>query len=1011
MHDDGVQLELRIERLLRERILPAVERAQQPLDLAWWHAPGEPVPFAEAVAAAYTPVEAGAPWGRPWGTTWIRARGAVPVAWRGADGALPRGTRAELVVDLGFTAAQPGFQAEGLCYRPDGSIVQGIAPRHPRLPAAVGRDGTIDVLIEAAANPDIGSDWQFRPTPLGDLATAGDDPLYVLRRVDVALVDRMVWDLVQDVRALTGLASVLPRGEARRARILGALEDMADALDPGDIAGTADAARAALAPALASPANASAHTLHAVGHAHIDSAWLWPIRETVRKCARTFSNVLALMDEDPGVTFACSSAQQFAWMKAFYPALFARISDRVREGRFVPVGGMWVESDTNMPGAEALVRQFVAGQSFFEREFGLHCDEVWLPDSFGYSAALPGIVRGAGARWFFTQKLSWNETNTMPHHTFQWEGIDGTRVFTHFPPADTYNSTVSAEELHHAATTFRDARRASMSLLPYGYGDGGGGPTAEMAAAVARTTSLEGSPRVVHSTPTAFFEAAEAEYADPPVWTGELYLELHRGTYTSQLGTKQGNRRSELLLREAELWATTAAVRTGAHYPHDELDEIWRSVLLHQFHDILPGSAIAWVAQDAVRTYEALAERLEALIARSLDTLAGQGDRWLVVNAAPHARAGIAAMSAGHRAAQEPAQTVTAVGDTVVLENGHLRAVLDDRGLLVSLIHRATGRESIPPHRPGNLLQLIRDTPVQWDAWDVDRQDRGHVVDLVAAESMTIGDDGCSVRVERRTGATSIVETVRLSADGRGLDLRFDIDWHERQQLLKLAFPIDVHAASFASEIQFGHVDRATHANTSWDVARFETCAHRWIRVAEGEFGVAVLNDSTYGHDVSRQQREGGGTITVARLSLLRSALFPDPEQDQGAHTLTVQVRPGASVADTVAAGYHLGLAERIVRGARPIEPLVASSHPGLVVEAVKLAEDRSGDVIVRLYESLGTRYSGQVRAGFAAGAVEATDLLERPLESDATVQAGADARAVTLRLRPFQIVTLRYRR
>src|SRR5690606_10952090 len=323
----------------------------------------------------------------------------------------------------------------------------------------------------------------------------------------------------------------------------------------------------------------------AVGHAHIDSAWLWPLRETVRKVARTAANVTALMDDHPGLVFAMSQAQQLEWIKEHRPEVYARVKEKAAEGRFVPVGGMWVEADTNMPGGEAMARQFVFGKRFFAEEFGVDTPEVWLPDSFGYSAALPQIVRLAGARWFLTQKISWNRTNPFPHHSFQWEGIDGTRVFTHFPPADTCNSELAGRELAHAARNFRDKGAATRSLVPFGWGDGGGGPTREMLGRADRLADLEGSPKVRLERPAEFFAAAEQEYPQAPVWAGELYLELHRGTYTSQARTKQGNRRSEHLLREAELWAATAAVRTGAAYPYDRLERIWKQVLLHQFHD------------------------------------------------------------------------------------------------------------------------------------------------------------------------------------------------------------------------------------------------------------------------------------------------------------------------------------------------------------------------------------------------------------------------------------------
>lgn len=1009
MHDRSALALLRIDRFMRERLAPAIHRASHPLSVTAWDAPGEPVAFEEARAGEYRPIDVGQPWGRPWGTTWFRVTGDAPADWFDDGRPIP-GTRAELVVDLGFTTGQAGFQCEAMVWSVDGRPLRGIAPFNNAVAEAVSRGGAIDVFVEGASNPDVGSIFTFAPTPVGDRATAGEDPVYVLRTVDVRLRDLEVTALLADTSALRGLAAQLDPASARRADILLALERMIDVVDPHDVASTAAAGRAVLAPVLAAPASASAHTLHAVGHAHIDSAWLWPVRETVRKVARTFSNVLSLMDEDPDFAFAASSAQQYAWVKEFYPDLFERIRARVAEGRFVPVGSMWVESDTNLPGAEALARQFIAGKGFFRREFGIDTPEVWLPDSFGYSGALPQIAKAAGARWFLTQKTSWNETNRMPHHTFRWEGIDGTRLFTHFPPVDSYNSVVSAAELAHAERNYADKGRGTVSLLPYGFGDGGGGPTREMTDAIARTASLEGSPRVVHSTPQRFFETAEAEYPEPEVWVGELYLEFHRGTYTSQLATKQGNRRSEHLLREAELWATTATVRTGAPYPADRLARVWETVLLQQFHDILPGSSIAWVYQDAERNYAAVARELEEIIGDALTALAGapepgEATHELRVNAAPHARGGVAALGAA------PAAEVSRVRperspEGWVLDNGIVRVVVDDRGLIVSAVDVASGRDSVPPGAASALLQLHRDTPTQWDAWDVDVHYRNTVTDLVDLDALEI--DGDELVVTRSFGSSRVAERIGLEAGSRTVSLGFELDWHESQKLLKLAFPVDVHTDSATSEVQFGHIERKTHTNTSWDAARFETVAQRWVRVGEPGFGVAVVNDSTYGHDITRAERSaGGGTISIVRLSLIRSALFPDPTQDQGTYALRVGLVVGADVEDAVVEGYRLNLPERVVTGtASAIEPIVTVADPGVVVEAVKLAEDGSGDVVVRLYEALGRRVDTVVRPGFATLGAARTDLLER----EATASALVDD-AVPLSLRPFEIVTLRFAR
>nr|WP_290367892.1 glycoside hydrolase family 38 C-terminal domain-containing protein [Spelaeibacter cavernicola] len=776
---------------------------------------------------------------------------------------------------------------------------------------------------------------------------------------------------------------------------------MLDAVDPEDIRGTASAGRAELREVLERPAYASAHNLIAVGHAHIDSAWLWPIRETVRKCARTFSNMIELMDRRPDFRFACSSAQQFAWIKEFYPELFERIKAKVAAGQFVPVGGMWVESDTNMPGGEAMARQFVAGKRFFWDEFGIDTPEAWLPDSFGYSAALPQIVRSSGSDYFLTQKISWNQTNKMPHHTFLWEGIDGTRVFTHFPPVDKYNSDLSGSDLAHAQSNYREKGAGTVSLVPFGWGDGGGGPTREMLAVADRTKSLEGSPTVSLGSPVEFFHRAQAEYPNPPVWSGELYLEIHRGTYTSQANTKQGNRRSEHLLREAELWAATAAVRGDVEYPYDDLEHVWRLVLLQQFHDILPGSSIAWVHQDAERNYAAVSKRLEAVIGSALTSLAGKGRKALTFNAGPYFRSGVAALGAG---------TVTTPDSSApkpyrrgfVLDNGLLRVQISAKGLVTSMVDAASGREAIAPGSVGNLLQLHRDTPNEWDAWDIDEFYRRTVTDLVDLDSIL--PEGNDVVVTRSFGESTIVQRLSLPADSHALQITNEIDWHETEKLLKLSFPLDVHADRSASETQFGHVFRPTHSNTSWDFAKFEICAHRWVHVAETGYGVAVTNDSTYGHDIGRQARDAGGTTTTVRLSLLRAPRFPDPHTDQGRHVLRVAVRPNATIGDAVEEGYRINLTPRTVKGAvDAVEPLLQVSNPAVVVEAVKLAEDRSGDVIVRLYESRGGRARTTITPDFDYAAVEFTDLLERPVDGPAD--------ALDFELRAFQLVTLRFRR
>jgi alpha-mannosidase len=1015
MHDDRRLVEDRLDRVLRERIRPAVHPRSVPLTVEVWHAPGEPVPVAEGLTAAYGPARVGDVWGRPWGTSWFRLTGAVPAEWSGSQ--------VEAVVDLGsgagnaFDSVNPGFSAEGLVYRPDGTAVKGLHPRSTSVPVAAPAAGGETVLlhVEAAANPLIAGPVTW----LGDTETAPPEPLYRLRRADLAVFDPVVWELVQDLEVLGQLMHELPLDSERRWGVLRAVERTLDALVLDDVTGSAAAARECLAPVLAAPAASSAHRVSAVGHAHIDSAWLWPLRETVRKVARTCSNVAALMDDHPEFVFAMSQAQQLAWIKEHRPEVFARVREKVAAGQFVPVGGMWVESDTNMPGGEALARQFTHGKRFFLEEFGIETEEVWLPDSFGYTAALPQLVKLSGSKWFLTQKISWSETNPFPHHTFWWEGLDGSRVFTHFPPVDTYNAEFSGQEMAHLARNFRDKGSANRSLVPFGYGDGGGGPTREMLARARRLRDLEGSPRVEIERPDRFFAKAAAEYPNAPVWVGELYLELHRGTYTSQAKTKQGNRRSEALLREAELWAATAAVRTGFAYPYETLDRIWKTVLLHQFHDILPGSSIAWVHREAARTYARVAEELEAVIGAAQRALAGEavparGAR-VVFNAAPHERGGIPAMGGAPAAGAPTGPAVSATGHPdggFVLDNGLLRVTVDRRGLVTSVYDIAAGREAIAPGGAANLLQLHPDLPNHWDAWDVDAFYRNTVTDLTDADEvrLALGDDPAqaAVRVVRSFSSSRVEQSLMLRAGARRLDIETEVDWHEREKLLKAAFPVDVHADRSAAETQFGHVFRATHTNTSWEAAKFEICAHRFLHVGEPDWGVALVNDSTYGHDVTRTVREDGGTTTTVRLSLLRAPRFPDPDTDQGVHRFRYAFVPGAGIAEAVREGYRINLPERSVPGDAVVAPLVAVDRDPVVVESVKLADDRSGAVVVRLYEALGRRARSRVTAGFPVASAVGVDLLERPLPDGHAVFKVSDDGSVLLSLRPFQIVTLR---
>ncbi len=1043
MHDNRVILENRIGREMHERIRPAEVRLRHPLQVAAHDLPGEPIAFPEMLATAqFAPVLPGTPWGPPWGTTWFHVTGDIPDD-------LPAGTT-EVVVELGY-GPMPGFSAEGAVYV-DGRLVCGLHPRRRSVARPlVGRDGRIDFFVEAAANPDF--TLSFGPSPLGSRSTAGESPLYVFGGADLVVIDDEVHELILDIRALDGLMRTLPVDHPRRKRLQLLFQRAFDRLDLSQVPATATAARAELAPGLALPAAASAHRISAVGHAHLDTAWLWPLRETRRKSARTFANAVQLMAERPDYRFACSQAAQYAWIEADHPELFERVRTAVAGGQWLPVGAMWVEADMNLPSGESLVRQLVHGQRYFESRFGRRCEEVWIPDVFGYPGSLPQIFAGAGCGRFITQKLSWNKQNRFPHHTFWWEGIDGTRVLAHFPPVDTYNAEIVPNELAHAVANFSDHYWSDHSLMPFGYGNGGGGPTKEMLERLDRLGDLDGMPRVSIESPEEFFDHVEAEAirSPVPIWRGELYFEMHRGTFTTQAKTKVANRRCEEALRAAELWLATA--RDDSHAA--QLEELWKTLLVHQFHDIIPGSSIAWVYEDAEVDHRSVLLAADDLAASAL---AGLGAGALVANAATHAREEVVAFdpdqleAAGVRPpASTPEAPLQQLTDATVaarvavpglgvarleplavdspvqtslrgLSNGLVELAFDAHGDLVSLRDCLHDRELIPEGCLGARLTLAPDHPVEYDAWDLEQWSTWLAEPLPELESIGIVDMGPlvgSVRVARRCGeASTVTQTFVLRAGSPRVDIEITVDWRESEKLLALELPLDLHAESAACEIQFGVEHRPTHANTSWDDAKFEVCAHRFVDLSEGDWGVAVLNDGRYGHSVQSLPGAPLGSSRV-RVSLLRAPRYPDPGADRGLHAVTVSLLPhGPGLTEVLAEAAALNTPLVVIPGeARPDigspgpalpEPVLSVGDPHVQVSAVKLADDGSGDLVVRIWEATGNRVVVPLRVGRAAEVAHVCDLLEDADPRVAPIPV-LDGR-LHLEMRPFQLVTLRFR-
>lgn len=1011
MHDNKEILMQRVTRTLKERILPREYTKISSLHVTQWRQPledgviSEPVRFAQAMKADFTPFELGQTWGGAWQTTWFKLHGQVP-----SDLELSQGQRLELRIDLGFEEHSVGFHAEALVRDPSGKTVKALNPRSRWLPVAQEAGSDIDYVIEAAANPLLLGIPPFQPTHDGDKLTASHEELYHFRQADLVVVNEDVYGLALDIQVLHEMIEATPHFGDHEWDVLLGLNRALDCLDLDDVVATAGAAREVLKPFMEAAAYPGAHRISAVGHAHIDSAWLWPLRETRRKVNRTLANVVRLIEDGSSLIFALPAAQHVAWLKEDDPELFERVRELVAKGRIVPVGGMWVEPDAVLPGGEAMCRQLVEGLDFFENELGASCQEIWLPDSFGYSAALPQIAREAGIERFLTQKISWNQVNTFPHHTLLWEGIDGSRIFTHFPPMDTYGAEVTGQNLTHAVENFKDKGHASVSLMPFGYGDGGGGPTREMLERIDRFRSLRGAPEVVMETPKQFFDRALEDADQIPVWVGELYLELHRGTFTSQIDAKQGNRRGESILRETELWCSYAAIQGLMDYPYEELRSYWRTLLLCQFHDILPGTSIAWVYREVRELHKQILEGCEALIQKALTVLTasskdGQTGE-LLANASSFSLHGTAPLSVAAPVEQKDSQGVhlLQVDDGYEITNAFFKARVSTSGELTSLREIESDREWIPAGQKAGEFHIHQDFPNMWDAWDLDPFYRNslRVVTDRSVSNVVVEHDRVEIHSTARIDSSSMELVWIFTSGSKAIDLHVEADWHEHEKLLKLSIPVELHTDHAQYETQMGYITRPTHENTSWDAYRFEVSAHRWVRLENASRSWAIANDATYGWDVTRHQNDRRGTWSQVRATLVKSARFPDPDQDQGRHQWNFRIVPDASVLEAVAAGQQINLGEREVSGAPVDAPF---SVDGAVVESVALAPDRSGDLVIRLYEAEG----GPSRVTFRApkaGSVTSCDLRYRPSESEPELRGGQGEWSFDLSA--FQITTLR---
>ena len=1041
------QLE-RCDRVMQQRVKPHIHTTLAACTLRSFHNPGEPVPSSEFLAKVrngqvpFEPFRVPGVWGTTWGTTWFEVNGHI-------DMAAVKGRKVELMVDLGWLDHRgPGFQSEGLVYRADGTAIKSANPRNHWIPLVyadgistveLDEHGDFTVYIEAAANPFVEGPTPFSPTELGEEATGTCDFPYTLSRMDVTIFNEDVFAYYMDLETVSSLIRELKDDDPRYWQLAKALQRSLNIYDERDLE-TVSAARAALAGVLAEPAASSAIKHIAIGHAHIDSAWLWPVRETRRKVARTVSNVLALMDEDPDFTYAMSSAQQYAWLEEEHPDLFARMKRRIEEGRFIPVGGMWVESDNMIPSGESLVRQITFGRRYFKEHLGVAPRGIWLPDSFGYTGSWPQIARRAGFDWFLTQKISWNDTTKFPHHSFMWEGIDGTRILTHFPPSDTYCSWMSMHELMYSQRNFLDKDLSRNAILLYGFGDGGGGPTREMTARIRRDHDLAGAPKIEFGTPDQLFDRVRKDIVDDaqgetPVFKGELYLELHRATLTAQQDMKRGCRQEESMLRVTEYLCAAARIKNPDYvYPREELDRIWKTLLLNQFHDILPGSAIAWVHRQARAEYARDLARL-----RDIAAAAGQAVKEAEPGIATVKHAVIAPYASnpqyswavrdgGGTAVEESVIPVSVErdGNAIILDNGRLRVRIESDGTVSSLIDLALRRELVPSGVRMGRYELLKDEPFHWDAWDIQRDA------FLAADTLTdamvehvedMPDGSAAIHVVTRARGVEIHTVITLRPGSGSLDFTADVDWHAAEKFLKVDMPVTVQAVNAQYECQYGLVERPINKNTRSDDAKFESCTHRFVRIADAGYAAAVVNASTYGSDVSpihAAAAHGAGRGTMVRLSLLSAPLYPDPHTDQGAHSFAWSLVADADMNAVLDEAARLN--SPVIGELPDLAPLVslADVTGTIVLDWVKLADDGSDDLIVRLYEAAGGNAAAALRLDAALAdakaSVQEVNLMEEPeLGTELPRALAGDepmpADGAVVSLAPFQLATLRIRR
>lgn len=797
-----------------------------------------------------------------------------------------------------------------------------------------------------------------------------------------------------------------------------------------------------------------------IGHTHIDVAWWWTVAQTREKTARSFATVLKLMEEYPDYKFMSSQPQLYYFLKERYPELYARLKERVREKRWEPEGGMWVEADCNLTSGESLVRQFIHGKKFFKDEFGVDNRILWLPDVFGYSGALPQIMKKSGIDYFMTTKLAWNQFNKMPYDTLRWRGIDGTEILTHLvttlgvgqPVSNfftTYNGMLHADAIMGGWERYQNKDINNDILISYGYGDGGGGPTREMLeTSIRMSKGVKGIPKVRQAFARTFFdELKERVEGDKrlPVWEGEFYFEYHRGTYTSMARNKRFNRKSELAMMDLELLAVMAADKIA--YPAEKMDSMWKTILINQFHDILPGSSIHEVYEVCKTEYEAVLKEAGEMMKERLALLTGDGEAVTVWNTTGHTRNDVvclndvtaAALTDGQGNYYPVQQTadgavayvedlpskgsrsfVQVSGDQFAgiegekeapfvlngdhqLETPFYTVSFDDSFAITGLLDKENDRQVIQEGGQANLLRMYEDKPIYYDNWDIDifhTEKYWDVCDVTKAEWTELGPVRATLEITRRESKSTICQKIHFYADMRRIDFETWVDWKEHQHLLKVHFPVAVHTDEATFDIQFGNLTRKVHTNTSWDMARFESCGQKWMDLSEGHYGVSLLNDCKYGHSVKDSN---------IALTLIKSGIEPNPVADQEEHVFTYALYPHAEgwrQAHTVEKAYDLNQPAIAVRGGQAGQTVsfAGVDRSNVILETVKQAENGDG-IIIRLYESENALTRTVLTVNAPVASAEICNLIEEK-EADLAVENGQ----MKVTLKPYEVVSVRVR-